>query len=78
MSRRCSVIWPSIRALSTRVMGLENAKRRGVQLGRPAIKKLDAAEIVKVRAERSKGATMRQLAKTHGTSLWSIHKLCSN
>lgn len=58
-------------------MGLENAKRRGVRLGRPALKILDAGEITKVRAERKKGATMRQLAKAHGTSLWSIHRLCS-
>jgi DNA invertase Pin-like site-specific DNA recombinase len=58
-------------------MGLENAKRRGVQLGRPAIKRLDAAEIARVRKGRLAGATMRELAKTHGTSLWSIHKLCS-
>jgi DNA invertase Pin-like site-specific DNA recombinase len=58
-------------------MGLENAKRKGVRLGRPAIKILDAAEIGKVMAERKKGATMRQLAKAHGTSLWSIHKLCA-
>jgi DNA invertase Pin-like site-specific DNA recombinase len=58
-------------------MGLENAKRRGVRLGRPAIKRLDASEIARVRAERKKGATMRQLAKAHGTSLWTIHRLCS-
>ena len=58
-------------------MGLDNAKRRGVQLGRPPIRKLDAEEISKVRAERLKGATLRQLAKAHGASLWSIHKVCS-
>jgi DNA invertase Pin-like site-specific DNA recombinase len=58
--------------------GLEHAKRRGVQLGRPALKKMDAAEIVKVRAERRKGATLRQLAKAHGTSLCSMHKVCSS
>jgi DNA invertase Pin-like site-specific DNA recombinase len=58
--------------------GLEHAKRRGIQLGRPPLKKMDAAEIVKVRTERRKGATLRQLAKTHGTSLWSMHKVCSS
>jgi DNA invertase Pin-like site-specific DNA recombinase len=57
--------------------GLEHAKRRGVRLGRPAIKNLDAAEVSKIRAERRKGATLRALARTHGTSLWSVHKLCS-
>jgi hypothetical protein len=58
-------------------MGLDNAKRRGVQLGRPAKKKLDAGEISRIRAKRLKGATLRQLAKEHGASLWSIYKACS-
>ena len=58
-------------------MGLDNAKRRGVQLGRPAKKKLDAGEISRIRAKRRKGATLRQLAKEHGSSLWSIYKVCS-
>jgi len=58
-------------------MGLDNAKRRGVQLGRPEKKKLDASEISRIRAKRRKGATLRQLAKEHGTSLWGIYKVCS-
>lgn len=58
-------------------MGLENAKRRGVQLGRPAKKKLDAGEIKRIRAKRLKGATLRKLAEEHGSSLWSIYKVCS-
>jgi DNA invertase Pin-like site-specific DNA recombinase len=58
-------------------MGLDAAKRRGVALGRPAKKKLDAGEISRVRAKRLKGATLRQLAKEHGSSLWSIYKVCS-
>jgi len=57
--------------------GLEHAKRRGVRLGRPRIKNLDTSEVSKIRAERRKGATLRALAKAHGTSLWSVHKLCS-
>ena len=56
-------------------MGLDNAKRRGVQLGRPPIRKLGSQEIAQVRKERLKGATLRQLAKAHRSSLWSIHKL---
>lgn len=48
-----------------------------VQLGRPAKKKLDAGEIKSIRARRLKGATLRQLAKEHGSSLWSIYKVCS-
>jgi DNA invertase Pin-like site-specific DNA recombinase len=57
--------------------GLEQAKRRGVRLGRPAIKNLDAEEVSKIRAERRRGATLRAIAKAHGTSLWSVHRLCS-
>jgi DNA invertase Pin-like site-specific DNA recombinase len=57
-------------------MGLENARRKGVRLGRPALKKLDKAEIAKIRAERLKGATLRQIAKAHGASLWSVHQVC--
>jgi DNA invertase Pin-like site-specific DNA recombinase len=58
--------------------GLELAKRRGIRLGRPAIKNLDAEEVSKIRAERRKGATLRAIAKGHGTSLWSVHRLCSS
>ena len=58
-------------------LGLDNAKRRGVRLGRPAIKNLDAEEISKIRAERRKGATLRAIAKAHGASLWSVHRVCA-
>ena len=58
--------------------GLEQARRRGVRLGRPAIKNLDAEEVSKIRAERRRGATLRSIAKAHGTSLWSVHRLCSH
>lgn len=58
-------------------MGLQNAKRKGVRLGRPAIKALDASEVSRIRVERSKGATLRQIAKKHGTSLWSVFRACS-
>src|SRR6267154_613188 len=42
-------------------MGLDNAKRRGVKLGRPAKKELSAEEIKKIRAARLKGSTLRAL-----------------
>jgi DNA invertase Pin-like site-specific DNA recombinase len=57
-------------------MGLQNAKRRGVQLGRPAIKKLNAEEIQKVRAARKKGDTLRELAKRFGSSVWAVYRAC--
>ena len=39
-------------------MGLDNARRRGVQLGRPAKKKLDAGEITRIRAKRFEGSNV--------------------
>ena len=57
-------------------MGLQNARRRGVQLGRPAIKRLSGEEIQKVRAARKRGATLRELAGKFGSSVWSVHQAC--
>jgi DNA invertase Pin-like site-specific DNA recombinase len=54
--------------------GLDHARRRGVRLGRPPIKKLDAAEIREIRAERAKGATLRVLARKHQASVWTVHR----
>jgi DNA invertase Pin-like site-specific DNA recombinase len=54
--------------------GLAEAKRNGVQLGRPAIKRLSAAEITKVRAARRKGVTLRKLASQFGASLWAVYQ----
>jgi DNA invertase Pin-like site-specific DNA recombinase len=58
-------------------MGLENAKRKGVKLGRPAVKTFDAREISEIRKERRDGATLRQIAKAHGASVWTVSKACS-
>jgi len=58
-------------------MGIQNAKRRGVKLGRPALKNFGTDEILAIRTERSKGATFRHLANAHGTSVWTVHTLCS-
>jgi DNA invertase Pin-like site-specific DNA recombinase len=58
-------------------MGIQNAKKRGVKFGRPALRKFGADEISKIREERSQGATFRELAKAHGTSVWTVHTLCS-
>src|ERR1700730_1929812 len=55
-------------------MVLENAKRRGVKLGRPPIKKLTPTEIDQIRAARLKGVTLRELSKRLGASLWSVHR----
>jgi len=58
-------------------LGIANAKRRGVRLGRPALKRFGVDEISKMREERSQGATFRQLARAHGPSVWTVHTLCS-
>jgi DNA invertase Pin-like site-specific DNA recombinase len=54
--------------------GLAEAKRNGVQLGRPAIKRLSAAEITKVRTARRRGVTLRKLANQFGASLWAVYQ----
>lgn len=54
--------------------GLAQAKRDGKVLGRPAIKKLSADEIAKIKAARAKGVTLRALATRFKSSLWSIHQ----
>jgi DNA invertase Pin-like site-specific DNA recombinase len=54
--------------------GLAEARRNGVQLGRPAIKKLSAVEVAKIRAARRKGVTLRKLASQFGASLWSVYQ----
>jgi DNA invertase Pin-like site-specific DNA recombinase len=58
-------------------LGIGNAKRRGVSLGRPALKKLRAEEIAEIRAKRLAGATFRKLASDYSTTVWTVHKLCS-
>ncbi len=57
-------------------MGLENAKRKGVRLGRPAVKRLDPKEVLRIRKERQRGATLREIAKQHSTSVWAVHQAC--
>jgi DNA invertase Pin-like site-specific DNA recombinase len=56
-------------------LGLQQARRRGKILGRPAIRKLSAGEIEKVRQDRATGKfTLRRLAQKYGTSLWAIQQ----
>jgi DNA invertase Pin-like site-specific DNA recombinase len=54
--------------------GLAEAKRNGVRLGRPAIKRLSEAEVIRVRAARRKGVTLRKLASQFGASLWAVYQ----
>lgn len=54
--------------------GLAEAKRSGVRLGRPPIKKLSETEIKEVRSARAKGVALRTLSQRLGTSLWSVYQ----
>ena len=58
-------------------MGIQHAKRRGVKLGRPALTELRTDDIAAMREQRAAGVTFRELAKEFGTSVWTVHKLCS-
>jgi DNA invertase Pin-like site-specific DNA recombinase len=54
-------------------MGLQSARKKGKRLGRPPIRQLNAAEIVKVRADRATGKfSLRNLAAKYGTSVWAM------
>ena len=57
-------------------MGIQHAKRRGVKLGRPALTRL-TNDVASMREQRATGVTFRELAKEFGTSVWTVHKLCS-
>jgi DNA invertase Pin-like site-specific DNA recombinase len=56
--------------------GLAAAKAKGVQLGRPALRKFSAADIRQLRRDRKKGMPFAQLAQRHGTSVWTAFRLC--
>ena len=54
--------------------GIAEAKRNGKRIGRPAIRKLSAGEVQRIRVARRKGVTLRKLAAQFGTSLWSVYQ----
>jgi len=54
--------------------GLDEAKRRGVKLGRPAID----APLDAIHAMRAKGMSLRMIAKATGISVGMIQRLCVN
>ena len=55
--------------------GLAAAKARGIQLGRPALRKFTAKEIKELRRDR-KGMPFQKLAQLHGTSVWTAFQIC--
>jgi len=56
--------------------GLAAAKARGIQLGRPALRKFTAKEIKQLRRDRRKGMPFQELAQLHGTSVWTAFQIC--
>lgn len=56
--------------------GLAAAKAKGVQLGRPPLKRLSTADIRQLRRDRRKGMPFQQLARRHGTSVWTAFQIC--
>jgi DNA invertase Pin-like site-specific DNA recombinase len=56
--------------------GLAAARARGIQLGRPALRKFTVKEIKELRRDRRKGMPFQKLAQLHGTSVWTAFQIC--
>ena len=56
--------------------GLAAARARGIQLGRPALRKFTAKDIRQLRRDRRKGMPFQKLAQLHGTSVWTAFQIC--
>jgi DNA invertase Pin-like site-specific DNA recombinase len=55
--------------------GMAQARRTGTHVGRPALRKFQASEIERLRELRSKGESVRKLAKDFETTQWMVGKL---
>ena len=55
--------------------GLQQARRRGHRLGRPALRRFDRDEIAEIRHLRRRGASVRGLAMKFGTTQYLVAKL---
>ena len=55
--------------------GMNQARRVGKHIGRPARRRLGRPEIEKIGLLRSQGKSVRQLAKEYGASQWMISRL---
>jgi DNA invertase Pin-like site-specific DNA recombinase len=54
------------------VAGIENARRKGVTIGRPA--KLDAEAVLRARQLRARGLSLRQVGRVVGASASTVHR----
>jgi len=58
--------------------GLEHARKNGLILGRPPLRRLAKKEIAQLRADRvERKLPFRRLAEKFGVSVWTAHQLCS-
>jgi DNA invertase Pin-like site-specific DNA recombinase len=57
--------------------GMAQARRAGKRIGRPALRHFSPAELERIRALRTQGASVRQLAKDFATTQWMIAKLAT-
>jgi len=59
--------------------GLAHARKCGKRLGRPPVHTLSAEEIERLKAEKkSRGTSLRELARKYGITLWMAHQLCKS
>jgi len=56
--------------------GLRNARARGKRLGRPPLRELTATDIRRLRRDRRRGVSFKQLARDHGISVWTAFEKC--
>jgi DNA invertase Pin-like site-specific DNA recombinase len=55
--------------------GMNQARRVGKHVGRPARRRLSGADIEKIRLLRAQGRSVRRIAKEYGASQWMIARL---
>src|SRR5713101_1430419 len=55
--------------------GMEQARRAGKRIGRPALRHFGPGERERIRSLRTQGASVRKLAKDFATTQWMIAKL---
>ena len=57
--------------------GIDNARKKGTILGRPALRQLSSRDIANLRTLRSRQRIpFRKLAERFGVSVWTAHRLC--
>jgi DNA invertase Pin-like site-specific DNA recombinase len=56
------------------IAGVRNAQRKGKHCGRPRLTDVSMSTVI---AERAAGKSIRQIASELGTSVGTIHRLCS-